>query len=96
MKRDLILVVAILLIIAIVVVGLVVFKNKNKKNTQEPYIDRTIDPKPFGIGLDRDPLKKSANLCYPNEMYSNAGVYVDYGIPSIPDDCPCLEFIRAP
>ena len=42
------------------------------------------------------PDKLEQNPYFNNVMFPLRGLYVDYGIPSIPDDCPCLVNLRSP
>lgn len=80
------------------------FKNifTNKKDSQpkpeketkvEPYI---LTPTEFKVGSLPVP-KTFANLCGNNTvLYPIQGLGPRYGLPKIPDDCPCLQFMQAP
>ena len=82
--------------------------NSTNVNTTSTRNKDPIDPTPFNIGYIKDSPQKLANLCqndykdvaksgdFWNASYPINPVYVNYGGKPIPNDCGCLEFIKAP
>lgn len=82
--------------------------SQDLNSTKSDTTDATIQPTPFKTGYIKESPQKLANLCkddyagaknnadFNNAKYPINPVYVNYGGKPIPDDCKCLEFIKAP
>ena len=79
-------------------------KNKNKNSNSDKIISEPckptyISPKTFETGFVKDSPQHSTSICYGNDnaiRYPINLPYVKYGLPDIPDNCQCTEFIQAP
>jgi hypothetical protein len=81
----------------------VIKSEHNKRNPNNPINpdvkDRKtnyITPRDFSVGLTPRDDYRSANLCNHKVLYPLNMLDVKYGIPPIPENCPCLQFIRPP
>ena len=74
--------------------------NPSKPTEKNPSCKpSSISPAPFKTGFVENSPQHSASVCYGNDnaiRYPINLPFVNYGLPPIPDNCECLEFIKAP
>ena len=96
-----VLTVAVLFLVGVLKVG----DKKSSSNPSKPTEKNpsckpsSISPAPFKTGFVENSPQHSASVCYGNDnavRYPINLPFVNYGLPSIPDNCECLEFIKAP
>jgi hypothetical protein len=70
-------------------------QSKNPKNRDNP--NNRDNPKNYDNQPEKVEQFKSANLCNDKVLYPLQSLDVDYGPESsIPDNCPCLQFVKSP
>lgn len=99
-----VLILCILLVVSLIVI-VVVFRGRKCHNSDYPSStmskqkvasDNYIAPAEFNVGLIKNKPYKAANLCDDQALYPMRNLDVEYGLPPIPNDCPCTQFIRPP
>lgn len=95
-----------ILLVAFVVLGILYWTGvikSSKKNDVKPHPKPVagknknyIAPRDFRVGLTPRDDYRSANLCNHKVLYPLNMLDVKYGLAPIPDNCPCLQFIRPP
>lgn len=107
---DVLIIILILIGLATATIGILyyvgVLPRDKKKTSNPPSLDNSdnktckdnyITPKPFKTGFVNDPRHKNANVCSKKPFgYAIQQPYVNYGLPKIPDNCACTEFIQPP
>ena len=97
-----VLILCILLVVSLIVV-VIVFRGKRRHTDDYPSVttnrkvgDNYITPAEFNVGLIKNKPYKAANLCDDKALYPMRNLDVEYGLPPIPNDCPCAQFVQPP
>ena len=78
-----------IVVFAYAIYGIVSYETRKKES---------YTPQKFEVGVDKEPMKQSANYCDSSKMYSYTPLTVDYEYqpPSEENGCPCLDFVQPP
>jgi hypothetical protein len=91
-----------IVILATVVVVILLVRTKRKDNNEKKDAKlkdknslKILQPREFNVGKMNPKVYASSNLCDSKILFNINAPTVDYGS-SVPDNCPCMEFIQAP